>query len=189
MKRVLAIILTGIMTVSVMLVGTPQKTEVAKEKPLIVDTLKIEYLTDYELSLLYTCRKDKRIRDKVNLTQDEADLLMKVARAEAGDSQLAQMWVMRTLLNRIESDNPDFQGIETIGQVIFQKGQFQVVSTGAYKNADVNLNTHLALAMIEGGWDETDGSLWFESSSNTENSWHKRTLTFIREVEGQRYYK
>ena len=190
MKRVIAIVLTGLLTIGVYSVGCLPEKEVEEPQQVeIVETKTIEYLTDFELSKLYTLKKDQRKREAIDLTQDEADLLLKVGRSEGGDTVLGQAMVMRVLLNRIESDNPDFQGIETIGQVVFQSNQFEVVSTGAYKKADVNVNSHLALALCEQGWDESGGALWFESKSNSDESWHKRNLTFICEIEGNLYYK
>ena len=165
-------------------VSTPQQEVVVVEKPKWVHTL-----STWELSKLYTLKDDPNMDTTINLTTPEATLLMQVARSEGGESLIGQAWVMRVLLNRIDSDRADFEGIETIGQVVFQGNQFQVVTSGSYKKADVNTNTHLALAMVESGWDETDGALWFESISNSGESWHKRNLTFIKEVEGNLFYK
>lgn len=162
----------------------PQPEVVVVEKPKWV-----HILSTWELSKLYSYKEDPNMDTTINLTTPEATLLMQVARSEGGESLLGQAWVMRVLINRIESDKQDFDGIETVGQVIFQDRQFEVVTTGSYKNADVNVNSHLALAMIESGWDETDGALWFESSSNSDDTWHKRNLTFIKEVEGNLFYK
>lgn len=188
MKRVWAIVLTGIMTVGMIMVSLPK--EEVKEVPQSKKAIETEtYHTDIDYSLLYSLEEETRKEDIVDLTQSEAQLLMKVSRAEGGESLEGQLWTMRTLLNRVESDEPDFQSVNSIGEVIFQKGQFEVVSKGLYENADVNVNTHLALALCESGWNETQGALWFEASSNTSNSWHKRNLTFIKEVDGQRYYR
>ena len=182
-------ILTGLLTIGVYAVGCTQEEVVEPRQVEIIETEPIKYLTNYQLSLLYSLKDDKKKPDVIDLTQSEAWLLMLVSRAEGGDTLDGQLWTMRTLLNRVESDNPDFQKVNTIGEVIYQTGQFEVVSSGSYRYADLNVNSHLALAMVESGWNETSGSLWFESSSNTDNSWHKRNLTFIKEVEGQLYYK
>ena len=142
---------------------------------------------DIDYSLLYTCKPTiyNVNPDIVEVSYIDAVLLMKVARAEGGATLDGQLWSMRTIINRIYSnDFPD-----SVQDVVEEDGQFEVVITGSYINADVNSNTHIALAMIEGGWDETQGALYFESSSNSSKSWHKTHLTFIKEVEGQRYYK
>lgn len=188
MRRVIAVVLTGIMTIGMMYVGTP-KEDVEEKKIEVIETQTPIYLTDYELSKLYTLRKEVRHKDKIDLTQDEAQLLMAIGRSEGGDTLEGQLWTMRVLINRIESDRSDFQDVNTLGEVAYQKNQFDVITNGSYKWADINEYTHIALGMIEGGWDETDGSLWFESSSNSEDTWHKKKLTLVKEVQGQRYYK
>lgn len=141
---------------------------------------------DYSKLIGY-CSTSQRVKDDqiVEFTYEEAQLLMYVARAEAGTSLEGQKWVMRTIVNRMQNDNfPN-----TLIDVITADGQFDVVKTGRYKTVELNENSHLALAAIESGWDETNGALWFEASTNTSNSWHAKNLQFIKEVEGQRYYK
>lgn len=188
MKKVLAIALTMCMTIGVVVVSLPK--EEVKEVPQSKKAIETEtYHTDIDFSLLYSLEEETRKEDIVDLTQSEAQLLMQVSRAEGGESLEGQLWTMRTLLNRVESDEPDFQSVNSIGEVIFQKGQFEVVSKGLYANADVNVNTHLALALCESGWNETEGALWFEAKSNSDDSWHKRNLTFVKEVAGNLYYK
>lgn len=190
MKRVVGILLTVLMTLGVYYVGLQQEIKVeTTETTKIVDTVEIQYLTDADFSRLYTLKEQTTEKDLIELTQSEAQLLMMVGRSEGGKTLEGQLWTMRTLLNRVESTEPDFQKLNTIGEVIFQEGQFQVVSTGAYKKADINPYTHIALAMIEGGWDETNGALWFEASTNSPNSWHSRNLELVKEIAGQRYYK
>lgn len=144
--------------------------------------------TEIDYSLLYTCRPTVTHYTNpyiVELSYIDAVLLMKLARAEGGPTLDGQLWSMRTVINRLNSN----QFPNSIKDVIEEDGQFEVVTTGAYINADVNSNTHIALAMIESGWNETEGALYFESSTNSTHSWHKTHLTFVKEVEGQRYYK
>jgi hypothetical protein len=145
-------------------------------------------LTRADYERLYTTRMDERKQnpDIVELTSEEAMIIMQIARCEAGDDMLGEMWTMRTILNRITSDK--FEG-DTLIEILTVPDQFKVYTSGNYKTADVNATTHLALAEIEKGWDETKGAVYWESSTNTENSWHKRNLTFIAEINGQRYYR
>lgn len=147
----------------------------------------IHILTNSELSQLYICKPDGRLINTqiIQLTYDEAQILMKVSRAEGGPTLLGQLWTMRTIINRVQSN--DFPN--NVIDVITEEGEFEVVWTGKYKDAEINVDTHIALAMIEQGWNKTQGALFFEASSNTENSWHAKNLTFIKEVEGQRYYR
>ena len=147
-------------------------------------------LTQEDLSQLYTLKTDGRLINTqiIQLTYDEAQMLMKVGRAEGGPTLEGQLWAMRTIINRLY-DNRFPNNVYDIITQHDDTWQFEVVKTGVYKEAELNSNSHIALAMIEGGWDKTQGALFFEASSNTENSWHAKNLTFIKEVEGQRYYK
>ena len=147
----------------------------------------IYILTDEDLSKLYSYKQEEQRDNKeiVELTYEEAQLLMYVGRAEAGDTLEGQKWVMRTIINRVQNERfPD-----SVYDVVYQKGQFEVVSSGSYKKVEINENTHLALAAIESGWNETEGSLYWEATSNSDHSWHKKNLQYITTIEGNRYYK
>lgn len=141
-------------------------------------------LIDYDYEQLYSYKEQEYNDSCLTITVDEADLLMKIARSEGGDSKGGQLWVMGVILNRLNDDRfPN-----TIKEVISQSGQFEVYRTGIYKNADVNVNSHLALADLESGINPTQGAVWFESNSNSDHSWHK-SKDFIAEVDGNRFYK
>ena len=186
MKRVLAIALTMCMTLG-MILSVPKKEvkeDVAKE---IVATQ--TYMTDLDFSKLYSLKKDIRKADAVDLTQAEAVALMKIGRCEGGASIDGQLGVMTVVMNRIKTNKSDFKDIETVGEAIFQNGQFETVDTGAFDSAEINTNSHIALALLESGIDLVDGALWFEAKSNTDSSWHKKNLTFVTEIEGNLYYK
>lgn len=186
MKKFIGIVLSLLLLIVCLLASTDEGKE--EEQLLeIEDTL--TYFTDNDYSKLYTTSDEVRNKNDniIEMTQSEAQLLLKVARQEGGDTLNGQLWVMRTIINRTLCEDRDFGS--TIGEVLFSEGQFEVVSSGSYANADVNVNSHLALALIESGWDETEGALFWESCCNSPNSWHKKNLTFIKEVEGNLFYK
>lgn len=186
MKRFIGIVLSLLLLIGCLLATTEEGKE-EEETPQAEDTL--TYFTDNDFSRLYTIADEVRKENNriVEMTQSEAQLLLKVARQEGGDSLVGQLWVMRTIINRTLCEDRDFGS--TIGEVLFSEGQFEVISSGSYINADVNINSHLALALVEGGWDETDGALYWESCCNSPNSWHKQNLDFIKEVAGNLFYK
>ncbi len=99
-------------------------------------------------------------------TYEEAQLLLKVAQAEAGNQGTDGMWlVMSVVLNRVNSGRyPD-----TISEVIYEnhKGiyQFSTVPNGAIDRADVSSECHEALARIESG-DVAPEIIGFESTKN-----------------------
>lgn len=150
----------------------------------IVETEVKDVLTEYDYAQLYSYKEQEYTDTCLTVTVDEAALLMKVARSEGGDTKEGQLWIMGVILNRLNDDRfPN-----TIEKVISQTGQFEVYRTGVYKNADVNANSHLALADLESGINPTQGAVWFESNTNSDHSWHKKK-EFIAEVEGNRFYK
>ena len=185
MRKAIGLMMCLLLVAGCLSVSNTDEGEV-EEEVQIVETKKIEYLTDEDFSKLYTCRADVRKTDDsiVELSQEDAYLLMQVARKEGGTSLNGQMWVARTILNRLDDNWAD-----SLWGVLTMDNQFEVVTNGSYVNADLNPESHLALAMVEGGWNETDGALYWESNTNSDESWHKKNLTFIKEVDGNLYYK
>lgn len=79
---------------------------------------------------------------------EDAQLLMQVAQAEAGNQGQDGQWlVMSVVINRMKSDTfPD-----SMKDVIYQPHQFSTVSNGTIETAEPTVDTHLALARIECG--------------------------------------
>lgn len=146
---------------------------------------KVHILTEEELSTLYSLREQANIDTCLNIAQEDAVLLMQLARSEAGDSGVdAQLIVMNVVMNRLKSKNfPD-----NIHDIIFAAKQFQVVTNGSFDNTDINVDSHLALARLEMGEDISDGAIYFESASVTD-SWQSKNREFIFEKFGQRFYR
>ena len=145
-----------------------------------------EPLTDEELSLLYSYKFDARIDTCLEVTQEEAELLMKVAVLENGDHDaLAQAYVMSTILNRVKDENfPN-----TISEVVFQtvNGKPQFHTAKKIKSAKPNLNSHVALYLIESRQVESD-ALFFEAEW-VEDSWASRNREYLFSYDGTRYYR
>lgn len=79
---------------------------------------------------------------------EDAQLLMQVAQAEAGNQGQDGQWlVMSVVINRMKSETfPD-----SMKEVIYQPHQFSTVSNGTIEAAEPTVDTHLALARIECG--------------------------------------
>ena len=101
-------------------------------------------------------------------------LLMKIAMAEAEDEDTeGKALVMRVVLNRVKSRGfPD-----KIKEVIYQDAQFSPVSNGRFDRVEPDEDCRLALNMIQRGWDESRGALYFESKSKS--TWHEDNLRFL----------
>ena len=80
---------------------------------------------------------------------------MKLTMAEAGGEDLeGKALVMRVVLNRVL--DPEFPS--TVEGVICQSGQFSPLSDGRYFDMIPDDDCHIALAMVQGGWDESYGA-------------------------------
>lgn len=121
--------------------------------------------------------------DDSGITYDEAQMLMKIAMAEAeGDGIEGKAMIMAVVLNRVNDDRfPD-----NIEEVIFQDKQFSPVKDGRYEKAEPDIECHLALAEIEKGNYSDVAALYFE---NAGECWQSRNCTYIGTVGHHRFYK
>ena len=137
-----------------------------------------------DFSLLYSCGKVQKTYDScLEISFDDAQRLMKIAVVEDYTNAESQAWIMQTILNRV--NDPSFPN--TIQEVIEQPGQFSTVNTGEYKNAVPNVDSHLALCLIETRQIKSD-ALYFEASW-AENTWQSKHRKFIATIGGTKYYK
>lgn len=103
---------------------------------------------------------------------DEAYMLANIAMAEAeGEDTEGKALVILVVLNRVWSDEfPD-----TIKEVITQSRQFTAYENGRYDRVKPSEDCYRALELVEQGWDESQGAMYFERTS-TESTWHSTTL-------------
>lgn len=88
---------------------------------------------------------DRQSPKAIEVTQKEADELLRIAWCEAGNQGPdGQLYVMSVIINRVNS--PEFPN--NIHDVIYQPYQF---ATGGMSNAKPTNETHLALAYLEMG--------------------------------------
>lgn len=123
-------------------------------------------------------------------SSENIDLLAKIAMAEAeGEDIEGKALVIRVILNRVDSTSfPD-----TVKEVIFQNNgktyQFSpVIPGGRWYTTEPNEECYQAVAMVQDGWDNSNGALYFESCKNEDN-WHSRNLTFLFKHGCHRFYK
>lgn len=105
---------------------------------------------------------------------EESYLLAKIAMAEAEDQDTeGKALVICVVLNRTWSDEfPD-----SIEKVLYQENQFSPVSNGRFDKVEPDQDCWDALLMVENGWDESQGALYFESESAS--TWHRDHLKFL----------
>ena len=116
---------------------------------------------------------------------EDERMLAKIAMAEAeGESVEGKALVILVLLNRVWSDEfPD-----SIEEVIFQKNQFSPVAEGGrYWTTEPDAGCYEALELVMGGWDESQGAFYFESTGR--DGWHSQNLEFLFEFGGHKFYR
>lgn len=116
---------------------------------------------------------------------EERYLLAKIAMAEAeGEDVTGKALVIRTVLNRVAGE--DFP--DTIEEVLYQEGQFTPVGNGRFDSVEPDAECYAALAMVENGWDESRGALYFEKAAE-ESTWHSRNLKELFKYGNQKFYE
>lgn len=120
---------------------------------------------------------------------EDERMLAKIAMAEAeGESVEGKALVILVVLNRVWSDEfPD-----SIEEVIFQHygdvWQFSPVAEGGrYWTTEPDAGCYEALELVMGGWDESQGAFYFESTGK--DGWHSQNLEFLFEYGGHRFYR
>jgi len=116
------------------------------------------------------------------ITSSDHRLLSKLVSAEArGEPYKGQVAVAAVVLNRVRS--PKFPN--TISGVIYQRGQFSVVSNGSINRTPTSSAIRAARDAMN-GWDPTGGCLFFYNPSGTSDAWI-RTRN-IKTVIGRHYF-
>ena len=116
---------------------------------------------------------------------EDERMLAKIAMAEAeGESVEGKALVILVVLNRVWSD----QFPDSIKEVIFQKNQFSPVAEGGrYWTTEPDAGCYEALELVMGGWDESQGAFYFESTGR--DGWHSQNLEFLFEFGGHKFYR
>lgn len=120
----------------------------------------------------------------VSLDAEDEEILKKIAMSEAeGESTRGKALVMLSVLNRVRSGEfPD-----TVAEVVFQDGQYSPVLDGRYYSSIPDDDCVAALELIESGWDESMGAMYFENYGA--DSWHSRNLEFLFQEGNHKFYK
>lgn len=145
----------------------------------------IYYFQEPEIEELLPTQMPEAKEEVVKLTAEEKEVLLKIAMAEAeGETTEGKVMVMAVVLNRMENEGfPD-----TAKEVIYQKDQFAVMGkNGRYFTTTPDEDCKKALEMIQSGWDESKGALYFESEE--EVGWHARNLEYLFTIGGHRFYR
>lgn len=120
-----------------------------------------------------------------SFSEEDENLLARIAMAEAeGEDVDGKALVILTVLNRVNSN--EFPN--TIYDVIYEPKQFSPIDNGRFDAVEPDGECYEALEMVKDGWDESKGSLYFESCKEADN-WHSRNLEYLFTHDGHRFYK
>lgn len=153
----------------------------AYSEPVVVNVRTMPAIEHEEKLTTDICIDDYSVPYELN--GDDEYRLAKIAMAEAEDQTTeGKALVMLVVLNRVNSDRfPD-----TISDVIFDDGQFSPVADGRYEAVAPDEDCWKALDLIQGGWDESQGALYFESESKSE--WHRKNLRYLFQCGSHYFY-
>lgn len=136
--------------------------------------------------VIHAIQEEETGEPELAMSLDAADeeILLKLAMSEAGgESTEGKALVMLSVVNRVRSDEfPD-----TVSEVVFQDRQYSPVLDGRYYSTVPDDDCLAALELIEGGWDESMGAMYFENAGA--DSWHSRNLEFLFQEGNHKFYK
>lgn len=135
------------------------ETIIPEENPDVVELLKEE--------VRFTMHWEEDCSDTtLQISQEDAERLLKIAEAEAGDQEVDGMLkVMQVVMNRVQS--PEYP--DTIEEVITQPHQFQTVENETYYTAVPSVKAHLALAELEKNLNPDTSIIAFEMITNSKS--------------------
>lgn len=122
------------------------------------------------------------------ITDDDYQVLLRIVESEApAEDVKGKMLVANVVLNRVLWDGfPD-----TIGEVVFQKGQFAPIASGYYWKVDITESTIEAVERVLAGEDESEGALFFmarEKSKKKNVKWFDSSLKYLFKHGGHEFF-
>ena len=117
---------------------------------------------------------------KINLNNNEYNVLLRIVQAEAGGEDITgKMLVANVIMNRVKSSRfPD-----TVTEVVYQtnskgKAQFSPTVDGRMESVTVTAETEEAVVRVLCGEDSSNGALYFRST-RLESAWHDEKLRTV----------
>ena len=112
--------------------------------------------------------------------------LSRVITAEAGyEPFIGQIAVGNVVLNRVNDPGKSFPN--TVQGVVFQSGQFSVVSAGTIYNEPFDSAVAAAKLCLE-GYNVVGNSLYFLNPTISSNYWFRTTRTYVTTIKGHEFY-
>lgn len=170
-KKLIRIMAVSLMTaVCICSSITAEEVEEIEEPQVILETSKIIPKTNPDVVELLkneiheTRHWDDNCSDHtIQISQADAERLMKIAYAEAGGEGIeGQLRIMMVVWNRVQSE--EFPN--SVKEVIEMPFQFSSVSNGHYEKAEPTWETHMALSLFEQNNIHDDNVIGFERNDN-----------------------
>lgn len=118
----------------------------------------------------------------IPMTQEEQVLMVKMMSCESGGQGIKGMCLAgMTVINRMRLTGA------SITEVIYAPGQYACVGNYLWEHNYVVPEAYEALALIQMGWDESQGATYFCTPSAS--SWHESALQFLFQYGDHRFYK
>ncbi|MGN0507143.1 MAG: cell wall hydrolase [Lachnospiraceae bacterium] len=122
------------------------------------------------------------------ITDDDYQVLLRIVESEAPAEDIkGKMLIANVVLNRVLWESfPD-----TIGEVVFQKGQFAPIASGYYWKVEISESTIEAVERVLAGEDESEGALFFmarEKSKPKNVEWFDKTLKYLFKHGGHEFF-
>lgn len=153
----------------------------------VEEVMQIDILDNIDIDADTVDNKDNEV---IEINSDERAELAKIIMAEAGGEDIdGKILVGNVILNRVESDEFPDDIISVIRQKNNVSGvyQFSPVASGIINEMIPSDECYEAIDMILGGYDISNGALYFESYRG--ESWHSENLTFLFRHGGHKFYK
>ncbi len=127
--------------------------------------------------------------ERFAITDDDYQMLLRIVEAEAsGEGMKGKILVANVILNRLEEG---FSGATSVSDVIFEKGQFQPVTTGRIFRVTVSEETVEAVERALDGEDYSRGTTFFKSTTGASKkgtAWFEKNLKLVFTYGGHGFY-
>lgn len=125
--------------------------------------------------------------ESMDLDAKECYLLAKIAMAEAeSEDTEGKALIILTVLNRVWAS----QFPNTIEEVIIQENAFTSYHNGRWDCVEPDADCKAALELVKGGWDGSQGALYFERMpEDRKSTWHSRNLKKLFTHGNHTFYK
>lgn len=148
------------------------ETQIETDEPMTVIASHYDVIEALKNEIHETQNWDENCSDStLQISQEDAYALMKVSTAEAAsEGVLGELKIMQVVMNRVASDDYPDSAVNVIEQKDLINGkwrwQFCTVRDGIYQDTEPDLNSHLALAMLEKNENQDTSIIAFETSTN-----------------------